>query len=73
MMRMLDTISCQEKARKKERKWVGKKNAQSERDIVVCYVSSVTRLGDLFDLWPLFKAFGNSLFAQISEILRQFL
>ena len=37
------------------------------------YVSIVTILGDLWDFGQLFKAFGNSLFAQISHILRQFL
>ena len=29
----------------------------------------MTRLGDLFDFGPLFKAFGNNLFPQISHIL----
>ena len=33
---------------------------------------SVIRLGDLLDFGPLFKAFGNNSFAQISHILRQF-
>ena len=36
------------------------------------YSSSVTRLGDLLDFGQLFKAYGNNLFAQISQILRQF-
>ena len=36
-------------------------------------VSSVTGLADLLDFAPLFKAFGNNKFAQISYILRQFL
>ena len=35
--------------------------------------SSVTRLGNLLDFGQLFKAFGNSEFVQISDILRQFL
>ena len=35
-------------------------------------VSSVTRLGDLWDFGQLFKAFGNNSIAQISHILRQF-
>ena len=35
--------------------------------------NSVTKLGDLLDFGQVFKAFGNSLFAQISHILRQFL
>ena len=39
----------------------------------VCDATSVTRLGDLLDFGPIFKAFGNNLFAQISYILRQFL
>ena len=34
---------------------------------------SVTRLGDLLDFGPLFKAFSNNEFAQISHFLRQFL
>ena len=34
---------------------------------------SVTRLGDLVSFGQLFKAFGNSYFAQISHILRQIL
>ena len=36
-------------------------------------VSSVTRLGDLLDFGPVFKAFGNNQFPQISHIFRQFL
>ena len=36
-------------------------------------VSNVTKLGDLLDFGPLFKAFHKILFAQISHILRQFL
>ena len=34
---------------------------------------SVTRLGDLLDFGPLFKALSNNQFAQISHILRQLL
>ena len=37
------------------------------------HLSSVTRYGDFLDFGPLFKAFGNNYFAQISHILRQFL
>ena len=33
---------------------------------------SVTRLGDLLDFAPLFKAFGNNYLGQISHILRQY-
>ena len=33
---------------------------------------SVTRFGNLLDFGQVFKAFGNSKFAQISHILRQF-
>ena len=36
-------------------------------------VSNVTKLGDLLDFGPLFKAFHKILFAQISHILMQFL
>ena len=32
---------------------------------------SVTRFGDLLDLWQLFKAIGNNQFSPISPILRQ--
>ena len=35
--------------------------------------SSVTILGYLLKFGPLFKAFGNNMLAQISQILRQFL
>ena len=35
-------------------------------------LTSVTRLGDLWDFGQLFKAFGNNSIAQISHILRQF-
>ena len=35
--------------------------------------TSVTRLGHFLDFGQLFKAFGNNQFAQISQILRQFL
>ena len=35
-------------------------------------VGSVTRLSDLFNFGPLFKAFGNNYFAQISHILGNF-
>ena len=36
-------------------------------------IVSVTRLGDLLDFGQPFKASGNTYFAQISYILRQFL
>ena len=35
--------------------------------------SSVTRSGDLLDFGQLLNAFGNTLFAQISHILKEFL
>ena len=35
-------------------------------------MSSVTRLGDLFDFGHLFKAFGNNYFAQIGHIFGNF-
>ena len=37
------------------------------------WVGSVTRLGDFLDFGPLFKAFSNNQFVQISHIPRQFL
>jgi len=40
---------------------------------IASIISSVTRLGDLFDFGQLFTAFGNNYFAQISHILRHFL
>ena len=36
-------------------------------------INSVTRLGDFLHFGQLFQAFGNNQFAQISDILRQFL
>ena len=35
--------------------------------------TSVTRSGDLLDFGQLLNAFGNTLFAQISQILKEFL
>ena len=40
---------------------------------MVSHAFSVTRLGDLLDFGQLFKAFGNNYFAQIFDILKQFL
>ena len=46
-----------------------------KNNLLLClsFVTIVTRLGNLLDFGQLFKAFGNSYFAQISHILRQFL
>ena len=43
------------------------------KDDVQQLLNSVTRLGNLLDFGPLFKAFVNNYFARISYILRQFL
>ena len=43
------------------------------KTILLFNLTSVTRLGNLLEFGQLFKAFGNSKFAQISHILRQFL
>ena len=45
----------------------------SDRNCIDLMMISVTRLGNIFNFWQLFKAFGNNKFAQISHILRQFL
>ena len=59
--------------REEERPFWRKDQAQEWGLFSIPNTSSVTRLGDLLHFGQLFKAFGNNLFAQIFQILSQFL